>query len=222
MQVPRQGRGRAFEPHVPVERLPDGSWVYAPLGRMTATQAGRAVVCHACGEPLAGVSAAHARRHGLSLAAYRERFGLNRKASLIAPALAAERRAEGARRWATNTGVREGLAVGQAMARSGALYELGSAAQPSGSRRTQGRRAASRAGASKALRADRERRSEDARRRWSAAAAGLGFESLTEYLAQRRAVGATAHRVREELGCGGSAAERLLRGSARRGSSTLA
>ena len=164
------GVGRAFEPHVPVDRLADGAWVYAPVGQMTVTDEGRAVVCHACGEPLAGVSAAHAGRHGLSLAAYRERFGLNRKTSLIAPALAETRRVEGQRRWAVNAAVREGLAVGQALARSGALYELGAAAQPAGSRRSQGRSAASREGASPALRADREQRSAAARKRWTAKA----------------------------------------------------
>ncbi|WP_415836606.1 MucR family transcriptional regulator [Nocardioides marinus] len=178
---------------------------------MTVTDEGRAVVCHACGEPLAGVSAAHARRHGLSLVAYRERFGLNRKTSLIAPALAEMRRVEGQRRWVENAAVREGLAVGQALARSGALYELGAKAQPAGTRREQGRLAASREGASPALRADRERRSSAARERWTSAATGLGFASLEAYLAQRRAEGASAHRLRGELGCGGSSAERLLR-----------
>ncbi|MAY98467.1 MAG: hypothetical protein CMH84_18320 [Nocardioides sp.] len=204
------GVGRAFEPHVPVDRLADGAWVYAPVGQMAVTDEGRAVVCHACGEPLAGVSAAHARRHGLSLVAYRERFGLNRKTSLIAPALSEVRRVEGQRRWVENAAVREGLAVGQALARSGALYELGAAAQPAGTRRAQGRSAASREGASPALRADRERRSVAARQRWTVRVAELGFTSLEEYLQARRIAGVTAHEVRVELGCGGSTASRLL------------
>jgi hypothetical protein len=73
------------KPHVPLDRLLDGTWLYAPYGAMRAVASGRQVVCHACGEPLAAISAQHARRHGLSLAAYRERFGLNRKQSLLAP-----------------------------------------------------------------------------------------------------------------------------------------
>jgi hypothetical protein len=198
---------------VPVGRLADGTWVYAPHGSVLPVEVGRRVVCHACGDALAAISAQHARRHGLSLAGYRERFGLNRKQSLTAPELAHKRRVEGQRRWANNAGVRDGLAVGQQMARSGVLYELGAAAQPAGARRPQGRAAASRAGASAALRADRERRTELARARWTERARAVGFAGLEEYLTQRRAEQVTAHRVRTELGCGGRTAERLLAGS---------
>lgn len=73
-----------------------------------------------------------------------------------------------------------------------------------------GRSAASREGASPALRADRERRSAAARDRWKVRAVELGFASLEDYLDARRAAGVTAHRVRVELGCGGSTASRLL------------
>ncbi|QWC83721.1 MucR family transcriptional regulator [Nocardioidaceae bacterium] len=204
----------AVEPHLPCGRLPDGAWLFAPFGEVLVTNSGRSVVCHACGDALAAVSAGHLRRHGLSLAGYRERFGLNRKTSLVAPALAQVRREEGARRWADNVSVREGLAVGQAMARSGELHDLGVAAQPAGSRRSQGRVAASSAGASGSLRSHRRQRSESARLRWTEAAAHLGFESLEAYLDDRRGQDASAHRVRKELGCGGSAAARLLRGAA--------
>jgi hypothetical protein len=206
------GVGSGREPHLPVGRLEDGTWLFAPLGSMYVVGDGARVVCHVCGDGLAAVSAQHARRHGLSLADYRERFGLNRKQSLIAPALAEARRAEGRRRWAANPGVREGLAVGQAMARSGELYELGAAAQPAGVRRPQGRAAASRDGASPALRADRERRSAAARARWDERARGLGFADLDAYLTARRTEGVSAHRVRVELGCGGSTSEKLLAG----------
>ena len=197
---------------MPLGRLPDGTWVYAPVGAMLPVDSGRRVVCHACGEWLAAVSAAHVRRHGLDLAAYRGRFGLNRKASLSSPTVQARRRAEGALRWRENAAVRSGLAVGQEMARSGRLYVLGAAAQPTGVRRAQGRRAASREGASPALRADRDRRSAAARTRWEERARGLGFEDLEGYLTVRRAERASAHRVRLELGCGGSVAARLVTG----------
>ena len=53
--------------------------VAAPYGSMLAVDAGSRVVCHLCGEALAAVLAQHARRHGLTLADYRERFGLNGK-----------------------------------------------------------------------------------------------------------------------------------------------
>ena len=198
------------EPHVPWGRLADGSWVFGPVGTMLVVCSGQRVVCHACGEALTAISRGHLVRHGLDLAGYRERFGLNRKASLLAPALAAARAVEGRRRWAGNQGVRAGLAVGQEMARSGVLYGLGAGAQPVGSRREQGRRAASREGASAALRAHRASRVAAARVRWEARAVGLGFAGLEAYLVDRRASGVSAHRVRTELGCGGSVAARLL------------
>ncbi|MDP3890490.1 MucR family transcriptional regulator [Nocardioides sp.] len=178
---------------------------------MLVVASGRRVVCHACGDELNAIAAGHARRHGLDLAGYRARFGLNRKASLVAPRLAQVRREEGLRRWESNEGVREGLAVGQEMARRGELYDLGSGAQPRGARRAQGREAATKAGASSALRADREARAAAARVRWAERAVALGFADLDAYLATRRSQGATSHTVRVELGCGGSVAARLLR-----------
>ncbi|WP_425565360.1 MucR family transcriptional regulator [Pedococcus aerophilus] len=177
---------------------------------MLVVASGSRVVCHGCGEALEAISRAHAGRHGLDLAGYRERFGLNRKTSLLAPTLAAARAAEGRRRWAGNEGVRAGLAVGQEMARSGALYVLGAGAQPVGGRRAQGRVPASAEGASPALRAHREARVAAARARWEARAVALGFADLAAYLDDRVASGASAHRVRTELGCGGTVAARLL------------
>lgn len=208
----RSRSAEATEPHVPVGRLPDGGWLFAPVGELLAIDGGRLVVCHACGEALAALSVAHVGRHGLDLAGYRERFGLNRKASLVAPVLAAARREEGRRRWVANEGVRRGLAVGQELARSGVLYELGAGAQPRGSRRAQGRAAASREGASAALVAHRAGRSAAARARWEVRARELGFAGLEAYLVDRVAAGVGAHRVRVELGCGGSTAVRLLAG----------
>lgn len=203
--------GSALEPHLPYARSGDGTWIYAPLGALLAVDDGARVVCHACGEQLTSISAGHLRsRHGMDPAGYRGRFGLNRKASLLAPALAQVRRDEGRRRWESNGGVRAGLAVGQRMAREGVLYELGAAAQPVGSRRSQGRSAASREGASPALRAHREQQSAAARQRWRARVKELGFVDVEDYLAVRRSDGSTAHRVRTELGCGGSVALRLL------------
>ena len=108
-----------MEPHVPVDRLDDGTWVYAPKGEVLVVAGGDRIVCHACGDALETITRHHVRRHNLDLAGYRLRFGLNRKASLIAPSLAETRRAEGRRRGQSNDRVRDGLAVGQAMAKSG-------------------------------------------------------------------------------------------------------
>ena len=63
-----------------------------------------------------------------------------------------------------------------------------------------------------ALRAHRERQPAAARSRWEERVRGLGFDDLEAYLVARRVEGATAHRVRTELGCGGSVAVRLLVG----------
>lgn len=202
--------GRELEPHTPCDRLDNGTWLYAAYGRTLVVAAGERLVCHGCGEHLAAVSAAHLARHELTQVGYRDQFGLNRKASLIAPALAQTRATEGRRRYDTNAGVREGLGLGQAMARDGTLVDLGQAAQPAGSRTEQGRRAASRDGASPALRAHRAQKSAAARERWTTRANELGFDSLDDYLADRSAGGATAHQIRAELGCGGSTAEKLL------------
>lgn len=46
------------------------------------------------------------------------------------------------------------------------------------------------------------------------AARTLGCAGLEQYLTQRRAEQVTAHRIRTELGCGGTTAVRLLVGSA--------
>jgi hypothetical protein len=203
----------ALEPHVPVDRLDDGTWVYAPVGEVLVVAGGDHVVCHACGDALEAITRHHVARHDLDLPGYRERFGLNRKTSLIAPTLAEVRREEGMRRWEENAGGRDGMAVGRAMATSGELHAIGVAAQPSGSRRTQGRRAASRTQASSALQAHRSAQAAEARTRWEERARALGFADLDAYLVDRRAAGTAPNRVRTELGLGGGTAQRLLGGS---------
>jgi hypothetical protein len=61
-----------------------------------------------------------------------------------------------------------------------------------------------------ALRTHREGQSAAARARWTDHVRALGFDGLESYLAARKAEGVSAHRVRTELGCGGTVAERLL------------
>lgn len=67
--------GRDREPHLPVGRLPEDDWVFAPYDSMLPIEEGRRVVFHVCGDPRSAISAQHARRHGLTLPAYRERLG---------------------------------------------------------------------------------------------------------------------------------------------------
>lgn len=67
---------------------------------------------------------------------------MRRGAPLCAPAMTERRRLLGLQRYETNRQLREGLAVGQAMARSGRLLELSHGAQPKGSARAETRRRA--------------------------------------------------------------------------------
>ncbi len=109
---------------------------------------------------------------------YQEAFGLRRGASLCA---GDDRAAEGAgpiERYETNRQLREGLAVGQAMARSGRLLELSHGAQPKGSARVETRR---RAGERTAP--VRQRTSAAAKVRLHARLVELGFaDDLVGYL----------------------------------------
>jgi hypothetical protein len=73
---------------------------------------------------------------------YRECFGLGRSTPLCAPAVLARRRELGLDRYAGNSRLRAGLAIGQTMARSGELLELSHTGQPAGSARLQSRRRA--------------------------------------------------------------------------------
>ncbi len=95
--------------------------------------------------------------------------------------MAERRRALGLQRYAESTRLRNGLAVGQAMARSGELLERSHAAQPAGSARTETRRrAAERTGPL------RQSTVEAAAVRLQARLVELGFpDDLTGYLTDR-------------------------------------
>ncbi len=122
--------------------LADESSPFAPVGELLIVDGGERVVCHLCGRALAMLGATHLRQHGWTAALYREAFGLRRSASLCAPTVIERRRQLGLQRYETNARLREGLAVGQAMARSGHLLTLSHRAQPAGSARVETRRRA--------------------------------------------------------------------------------
>lgn len=145
----RKGQlARAVEPHVPMDRPADGTWLYAPHGAVLIVASGARVVCHLRGASLAAISSQHVGRHGLDLAGYRGGAGSFAGSHWWRPLCPRTWRAEGRLRWESNHSIRAGLAVSQEMARSGPLHELGTAAQPAGSRRSQGRSTALRDGAS--------------------------------------------------------------------------
>ena len=182
---------------MPLLVLRDGTRCFAPLGELVVVDGGRQVLCHLCGRAFAWLGASHLRAHGWTAVLYREAFGLRRGSALCAPAVVERRRELGLARYAENTRLREGLAVGQAMARSGELLERSHAAQPAGSARAETRRRAA-------------QRSEPMRQRTVDAAAArlqtrlveLGFPDalpgyLTDrYLHRRRPVAELARELR--------------------------
>lgn len=195
---------RVVEPPVPLLRAADGTWLHAPEGQLASCDGDRHVVCHACGQALAHISAQHAASHQMTLARYRERFGLNRKQPLTSPAMTAQRQAEGHRR-AQLPAVQAGLAQGQAMARSGALLTLSHAAQSPGSGSTQ-RRLATAA----ALKGTREQQRQSAADDRHARAVQLGYVDVGAYLASRLASGSSAWSMARELRCGNAKTIRRL------------
>lgn len=153
--------------------MPFAATPFAPLGELLAVDGGERVVCHLCGQALAMLGATHLRQqHGWTADAYREAFGLRRGTSLCAPAVTERRRQLGLERYGSNRRLRDGLAVGQEMARSGRLLEMSHLAQPAGSARAETRR---RAGERTAP--VRQRTSSAAASRLEARLVELGFAS---------------------------------------------
>ena len=180
---------------------------FAPVGELLVVDGGERVVCHLCGRALTMLGATHLRQHGWTAALYREAFGLRRGASLCAPAMTERRRLLGLERYETNRRLREGLAVGQAMARSGRLLELSHGAQPKGSARAETRR---RAGERTAP--VRQRTSVAAKARLHARLVALGFaDDLAGYLRdayERRHLPVLA--LARQLGVGNTRIQREL------------
>ena len=133
----------------------EAGW-FAPIGELTLIEDGARVVCHLCGAGFAFLPG-HLPAHGWTAAGYREAFGLNRSTPLSSPAVRERRRELGLARYAADPRLREGLAQGQALARSGELLALSHAVQQPGNARAQRR---SQAAAATAL--TRRRTAEDA------------------------------------------------------------
>lgn len=190
----------------PMGALEDGTEYFAPLGQLEVVEDGRRVLCHLCGEPLRLLSTTHLRRHGWSPAEYREAFGLNRGTPLCAPDESARRRDIGIVRYRQNRGVRDGLALGQELVRSGEALAMAHAAMPAGSARLQWRL---RSAQVTETRRDAVRALAAARR--AARIRELGFRSERAYLRDRyvrRAWGIAP--IKAELGVGSGVVERML------------
>ncbi|WP_130492419.1 MucR family transcriptional regulator [Motilibacter rhizosphaerae] len=174
-------------------------------GRLATADGGEAVLCHECGSPYRFLSSHVRQAHGLTADDYRERWGLNRTTPLASPALLAARANEGHRRYRLPA-VREGLARGQALARSGELLQLSHEAQPAGSARAERR-----AQTLETTALTRRSTARSASRRLEATLTALGFDSFPAYWRQRYDVeGLSMLRIRAELGVGGETLTRLL------------
>jgi transposase-like protein len=190
----------------PVGVLADGTAYFASLGRLEFVDDGRRVVCHLCATPFRLLSTSHLRRHGWTPSEYREAFGLNRGTPLCAPEESERRRAIGVDRYRYNARVRDGLAYGQQLVRSGEALAMAHAAMPPGTARLQRRLHAAEVTTPQR---DRRRASSTARR--SARLQDLGFRTERAYLRDRylrRGWGIA--RIKAELAVGSGVVERML------------
>lgn len=198
--------GRPGRHPQPVGMLPDGTEYFVPLGRLEFVDDGRRVLCHLCGRPLRLLSTTHLRQHGWTPQEYREAFGLNRSTPLCAPAVSERRRVIGRDRYAANARVREGMARGQELVRSGTALRQAHAAMPPGSARLQRRMTAADVTAEA-----RERRHLQAVARRRERIRGLGFATERAYLRDRylrRGWGIA--RIKAEMQVGSGVVEQLL------------
>lgn len=184
----------------PIGELDDGTPFFAPLGELQVVDDGERVLCHLCGRALRLLSAEHLRRHGWTPQLYRSAFGLNRSTGLCSPSVAARRRAIGIDRYQCNENVRNGLAHGQQLARSGYLLEMSHAVQQPGTASLERRRRSGEVTA-----ASREVRRAAAAARRLSRVTELGFGSERDYLIDRYVVRKwPVARIKAELEVGSS------------------
>ena len=206
VQPTPEPHGRPVSESQPVGVLADGTEYFAPLGLLEFADDGRRVVCHLCGGSLRLLSASHLRRHGWTPADYREAFGLNRGTPLCAPAESARRRDIGIERYRKNRAVRDGLALGQEMVRSGEALAMAHAAMPPGSARLQRRMQVIDATGPR-----REAMRSSAVSRRLARIAALGFRTEQAYLLNRYVrQGWGIAPIKAELRVGSGVVERML------------
>lgn len=102
--------------------LPNGLPVYGQVGVLEVDCESGTVQCAACGRWFNTVSGAHlTARHGLTVARYREMYGLGLRTVLEAPSRRAQRRASALERMRQEPQLRAMLEAGAADARSGEL-----------------------------------------------------------------------------------------------------
>ena len=181
--------------------LPNGLPVYGQVGVLEVDCESGTVQCAACGRWFNTVSGAHlTARHGLTVARYREMYGLGLRTVLEAPSRRAQRRASALERMRQEPQLRAMLEAGAADARSGELIRR--AGQTS---RQAIRESTRRPERVRQLR-ERGRRGnqviqEAFRERLRTRSVELGFTDLTSYLMDRHGAGISVSRISAELGC---------------------
>jgi len=190
----------------PIGLLQDGTEYVAQLGKLDFVDGGRRVVCHLCGKSFRLLSTSHLRRHGWTPMDYRLAFGLNRGTPLCASNESARRREIGLERYRNNSRVRDGLARGQELVRSGEALAMAHAAMPPGAARLQRRQQVA-----AATQAQRDALQSTAAARREARIRELGFRSERAYVKDRyvrRGWGIAS--IKAELQVGSGAVERIL------------
>ncbi len=112
----RHGRGG----HGHLWQLPDGTGLHAPYGVLVRSDDETALCCHLCGRWFSHLGG-HVRAHGVTASGYREMLGLLKGVPLVVAQVSASIAARQQAAYRADALVRERLADGQEMARSGQL-----------------------------------------------------------------------------------------------------
>lgn len=181
--------------------LSDGTVYYAPIGEVWAHD--DRLCCHVCGHWFRSV-VVHLHSHGWTREQYVQAFGLEWGVALEADQTRARRAAAFRPRRTFEPAVREGVAAGQAMARSGELTELAANAargRPHPAQR-RAKTLATLAQISPEAKTEgvRRRRSQELRDTAAAVGARFGFDSLDAFVIHRLAHGASLASTSREAG----------------------
>lgn len=188
-------RPRQAHSHAHLWSLPDGTGLHAPPGELVIDSATGRVCCHLCGRWYVSLGG-HIRAHGHTADSYRDAMGLCRSRPLVAKALSRSIATRQSQAYRRSPELRDRLAVGQQLTRTGRLATLArtaraTSASPEGTRI---RRAALDAG--RATRAAQRDQALARRLR------ELGFEELGEYLRDAYSAGASLRSLAKVTGLG--------------------
>lgn len=183
----------------------DGTGLHAPLGELVReTDTGR-VCCHLCGRWFI-LLGAHVRVHGHTADSYRQLVGLCQTRALAATALSERLRGRQQAQYASRSEVREQLATGQELARSGQLARRAAAAR---SRRA-GEPLERVRGRTEQLAAGRVTQRQAHDQHLAQRLADRGAENLSGYLREAYAGGASLQSLAEATGLGRQRLRRAL------------